>query len=72
MAETIPKVQWSVTEEYTERLFYWEYLVKTWLVPGLSVLQEPGSETASFQSSSLGHVSHERGWLMEPETIVEQ
>jgi hypothetical protein len=72
MAEAIPKVEWSETEEYAVRLFYWEYLVDRWLVPGLSVLKEPGSEAALVTGSSAGHVTRERGWLMEPETIVEQ
>jgi hypothetical protein len=72
MAEAIPRFEWSENEEYAERLFYWEYLVDRWLGPGLSVLQEPGSEGAPIQSSPARHVSHERGWLMEPETIVEQ
>jgi hypothetical protein len=72
MAEAIPKVEWSEAEEYAVRLFYWEYLVDRWLAPGLSVLKEPGSEAALVTSSSVGHITRERGWLMEPETIVEQ
>lgn len=72
MAEAIPKDEWSEVEEYTSRLFYWEYLVDRWLVPGQAVLQErqAAPEEPGIVAPTSRALQQSR-WLKEPETIVE-
>ena len=72
MAEAIPREYWSDAEECTERVFYWEYLVQRWLVPGPTVIQEPeqpegdAPRTVTPAKPSM----HDYGWLMEPDSCL--
>ena len=70
MAEAIPKAEWSEAEEYNERLFYWQYLVNSWLVPGPAILKQsdPVDSVNEPRSPSL----HDYGWLLEPDSLLEQ
>lgn len=70
MAHAIPKAEWSEAEEQHGRLFYWEYLVSEWLVPGPSVIRaqaERGLPLAAPSPESLQQCS----WLLEPESVCE-
>lgn len=73
MARAIPRDAWSEAEIQRERSFHWQYMVNTWLVPGPSVLTEPGE--ASFPER-WGGPSPEtllaNGWFLEHETTCEQ
>lgn len=70
MAEAIPRAEWSEAEEYRERLFYWEYLVNNWLVPGPAILKESDEDnpTGAPRAPSL----YDYGWLLEPDSLLEQ
>ncbi len=73
MALRIPRTSWSEAETQRERLFHWQYLVNTWLVPGPSVLTEPGE--ASLPEGWSGPSPEalvENGWFLEAETTLEQ
>ena len=70
MAEAIPKAEWSEAEEYNERLFYWEYLVNHWLVPGPAVLK--ASDTPDSVMEPRAPSLHDYGWLLEPDSLLEQ
>jgi hypothetical protein len=73
MAHAIPRASWSEAELQRERLFYWQYLVNNWLVPGDSVLSDPAEAPALDGWSGPSHEALlENGWLMEPATICEQ
>lgn len=72
-AEAIPRASWSEAEEQGARLFYWHYLVNTWLSPEPSVLSEPGASADSERW--LGPTAENllaNGWLLETETLSEQ
>ena len=69
MAEAIPKHEWSEAEEYGERLFYWRFLVNTWLVPGPSVVRERGVKHDLVTSTEESLLDY--GYLMEPESVCE-
>ena len=71
MAEAIPRAEWSEAEEYHERLFYWEYLVSTWLVPGPAFLKESTPDTPSTSVPGVPNM-HDYGWLHERESLLEQ
>lgn len=73
MARAIPKESWSQAEEYRTRLFYWQYMVSTWLSPGPSVLSHAGEadEGERWKAPSLESL-HENGWFLEPENNLEQ
>jgi len=73
MALRIPRTSWSEAETQRERSFHWQYLVNTWLVPGPSVLTEPGE--ASLPEGWSGPSPEalvENGWFLEAETTLEQ
>jgi hypothetical protein len=72
-AQAIPRASWSEGEEQRARLFYWHYLVNTWLSPEPSVLSEP--DEPSSGDRWVGPTAENRlanGWLLETETISEQ
>jgi len=70
VAEAIPRTEWSEAEEYGQRLAYWEYLVNSWLVPGPAIFKEPSDEPplGEPRAPSL----HDYGWLLEPDSLLEQ
>ncbi len=70
VAEAIPRAEWSEAEEYGQRLAYWEYLVNRWLVPGPAIFKEHTDELPPGEPrvSSL----HDYGWLLEPDSLLEQ
>jgi hypothetical protein len=70
VAEAIPRAEWSEAEEYGQRLAYWEYLVNSWLVPGPAVLKEH-SDLPSIGEPKSPNL-HDYGWLLEPDSLVEQ
>lgn len=70
MAEAIPRIEWSEAEEYHQRAFYWDYLVSRWLVPGPAVLR--GGEEEPLPGAPRSTSIHEYGWLLEPDSLVEQ
>lgn len=70
MAEAIPRCEWSEAEEYRERLFYWEFLVSQWLVPGPAVLKE-ADVTDPFGAPRPPGPS-DSTWLLEPDSLLEQ
>ena len=70
MAEAIPRAEWSEAEEYSRRLAYWEYLLNSWLVPGPAVLKSHDEELPSGEPRSPS--LHDYGWLLEPDSLVEQ
>jgi hypothetical protein len=70
VAEAIPRAEWSEAEEYGQRLAYWEYLVSSWLVPGPCVLKEH-SDVPSLGEPKASNL-HDYGWLLEPDSLVEQ
>jgi hypothetical protein len=69
VAEAIPKAEWSEAEEYGQRFAYWEYLVNSWLVPGPVILKEQAAEPVIGEPRSN---LHDYGWLLEPDSLVEQ
>jgi hypothetical protein len=73
MARAIPRAGWSEAETQRERSFHWQYLVNNWLVPGPSVLSEPGE--ASFPECWVGSTPESllaNGWFLEAGTTCEQ
>ena len=70
MAHAIPRADWSDVEEHRGRLFYWEYLVNRWLMPGPSVIHEQSAEGASLTAPSPESLQ-QYGWLLEPESVCE-
>lgn len=70
MAHAIPKAEWSEAEEHRGRLFYWEYLVNHWLMPGPSVIHEQSEPHTSLVAPSPESLQ-QYGWLLEPESICE-
>ncbi len=70
MAEAIPKAMWSEEEEYSERLFYWEFLVNNWLIPGPAILKD-NDALDSFTEPRVPSL-HDYGWLLEPDSLLEQ
>ncbi len=70
MAEAIPRSDWTEAEEYRERLFYWEFLVNTWLLSSPGVLKEsPGPDAdGAPRTPALS----DYGWLLEPDHLLEQ
>jgi len=73
MARAIPRTSWSEAETQRERSFHWEYLVNTWLVPGPSVLTEPGEDSfPERRSGPSPEALLENGWFLEPATNLEQ
>ena len=71
MAHSIPRTEWSEAEAHRERIFHWQYLVDTWLVPGPAVLTEPDELPPSW-SGATTRTLHKNGWLLEPKAICEQ
>jgi hypothetical protein len=73
MARAIPRASWSEAETLRERSFHWQYLVNHWLVPGPSVLTEPG-ETPSPEgwAGPTPESLLENGWFLEAATNLEQ
>jgi hypothetical protein len=69
MARAIPRDRWSEAEMQRERALHWQFLVNTWLVPGPSVLTEPGEPAVSGRSLEA---LLENGWFLEPTTSCEQ
>jgi hypothetical protein len=54
-------------------MFHWQYLVNHWLVPGPSVLTEPGEAPAPEGFSGPTPESLlENGWFLEAATNLEQ
>ncbi len=73
MASAIPRASWSEAENQRERYFHWQYLVNTWLVPGPSVLTEPGEASSPDRWAGPSPESLlENGWLLEAATNCEQ
>ncbi len=70
MAESIPRANWSEAEESHSRVFYWQYLVNHWLVPGPAVLKQPEEETPAGIPRSPNLEDY--GWLLEPDSPTEQ
>lgn len=70
MAEAIPRANWSEAEEFQSRWFYWEYLVNHWLVPGPAVLKQP--EDVKPEGLPRSPNLEDYGWLLEPDSLVEQ
>lgn len=69
----IPRDMWSEAELQKERSFHWQYLVNTWLVPGPSVLTEPGeAELTERFTGPSPEALLENGWFLEPTTSCEQ
>lgn len=73
MARAIPRTSWSDAETQRERSFHWQYLVNTWLVPGPSVLTEPGeSSLPDGWTGPSPEALLENGWFLEAATNLEQ
>jgi hypothetical protein len=73
MATAIPRTSWSEAEMQRERSFHWQFLVNTWLVPGPSVLTEPGEASHPERWSGPTPESLlENGRFLEPTTNCEQ
>ena len=70
MAEAIPKAMWSEAEEYCECLFYWEFLVNNWLIPGPAILKE--NDAPELLAEPRAPSLHDYGWLLEPDSLLEQ
>ena len=70
MAEAIPRILWSEVEEYSERLFYWEFLVNSWLIPGPAILKQ--SDALDSVTEPRAPSLHDYGWLLEPDSLLEQ
>ncbi len=70
MAEAIPRAMWSEAEEYSERMFYWEFLVNNWLVPGSAILKENDALDSVTEPRVPSLEDH--GWLLEPDSLLEQ
>lgn len=73
MAEAIPREARSDAETHAQRLYYWEFLLKHWLVPDTSVAAEstfplPARRVASPSRRALTNF----GWLKELENTLEQ
>ena len=49
-------------------LFYWEYLVNEWLVPGPAFFKESTVESPAGNPPSL----YDYGWLHERDSLLEQ
>lgn len=70
MAHAIPRGEWSEAEEHQGRLFYWEYLVSRWLLPGPSVIHEQSEHGGPLAAPSQESLQ-QYGWLLEPESVCE-
>ncbi len=72
-ALAIPRCNWSDAELQKERWVHWQYLVNHWLVPGPSVLTEPGNaEPTDRFTGPTPEALLENGWFLEPTTSCEQ
>ena len=72
MARAIPRASWSEAETQRERSFHWQYLVNHWLVPGPSVLTEPGTSSPEGFPGPTPESLLENGWFLEAATNLEQ
>jgi hypothetical protein len=71
MAQAIPRANWTDVEAHRERLFYWQYLVNEWLVPGPALLSQPDDIESERWTGPTPESLHENGWFLEPEDRCE-